>query len=301
MGRGLLRNRLNRRRALIGALFAVCLGASAVRAATRKDPAELAAVLVREFRSANIVGNFGRSSSSADFAVRRVDVLKPGSASLDQREKTLYAQSDSDVPAANPLVKSLVAALTQDVRSDAEKIAVLHDFVLWRLSYTTHFLELAKSGTAPKTAKERNFDCLRRAHGGNLHVVWLPPNAQCGLGSSAEIASSRVLSDLVTGIDNCYGYAYMFATLARAAGVPTRVVREPWKKDGDSRAAHHWAEVFIKGQWLVVDPTYDDAFDDGDDEDDGTMLASYSYFLITPAQAAHADPRHHREYEYEDR
>src|SRR5581483_10324516 len=57
----------------------------------------------------------------------------------------------------------------------------------------------------------------------------------------------------------CQGYAQLFAALARAAGVPTKVV------EGNAISAsfvstginHSWNEVYVGGQWKSIDTTWD--------------------------------------------
>ncbi|WP_378148658.1 transglutaminase domain-containing protein [Cnuibacter sp. UC19_7] len=62
---------------------------------------------------------------------------------------------------------------------------------------------------------------------------------------------------LLQGIGVCASYAYAFNVLANAAGVKTIVV----SGDVFSGGPHAWNKVFVDGQWLAVDPTWNDGGD----------------------------------------
>ena len=49
-------------------------------------------------------------------------------------------------------------------------------------------------------------------------------------------------------------HTLLFIALARAAGIPTRAVRGVVRHDS-GWLSHSWAEVFLGGDWLPVDPT----------------------------------------------
>jgi len=56
---------------------------------------------------------------------------------------------------------------------------------------------------------------------------------------------------------DCTEYAYLTVALARAAGVPARAVGGyVLEQDSTLRASdyHNWAEVYVDGAWLLVDP-----------------------------------------------
>jgi len=55
----------------------------------------------------------------------------------------------------------------------------------------------------------------------------------------------------------CQGHAYLYAALARALGVPTRVVNGiVYSEDFEGFLYHAWAESLVDGRWLAVDPTF---------------------------------------------
>lgn len=57
---------------------------------------------------------------------------------------------------------------------------------------------------------------------------------------------------------DCTEHAKLFATLARAAGIPTREVSGLMYMGDDVRAfgGHMWNEVALDGKWIPVDPTW---------------------------------------------
>ncbi|HDP35705.1 MAG TPA: transglutaminase domain-containing protein, partial [Candidatus Hydrogenedentes bacterium] len=55
---------------------------------------------------------------------------------------------------------------------------------------------------------------------------------------------------------DCNEHAVLFAALARAAGVPTRVVIGlAWSRKMQAFGYHAWVEVYA-GQWIAMDPTF---------------------------------------------
>ena len=53
---------------------------------------------------------------------------------------------------------------------------------------------------------------------------------------------------------DCNEYAILFAALARAAGIPTKVAEGYRYQDG-YWAGHMWNEVWV-GEWIAVDPSH---------------------------------------------
>lgn len=55
----------------------------------------------------------------------------------------------------------------------------------------------------------------------------------------------------------CQGHAYLYAALARAAGIPTRLVNGlVYSAEPRGFLYHTWAESLVGGAWLPVDPTF---------------------------------------------
>jgi len=55
----------------------------------------------------------------------------------------------------------------------------------------------------------------------------------------------------------CQGHAYLYTALARAAGIPTRVVNGlVYSQDFDGFLYHSWTESLVGSRWQAVDPTF---------------------------------------------
>ncbi len=63
---------------------------------------------------------------------------------------------------------------------------------------------------------------------------------------------------LMSGRGDCTAHAVLFAALARARGIPVRLVTG-FRVDGDRLVRHRWAIVAVDGSWIAVDPTYGEA------------------------------------------
>jgi transglutaminase-like putative cysteine protease len=56
----------------------------------------------------------------------------------------------------------------------------------------------------------------------------------------------------------CQGQTYLYAALARAAGIPTRVANGlVYSPEHEGFLYHTWAESLVDGSWQAVDPTFD--------------------------------------------
>ena len=68
--------------------------------------------------------------------------------------------------------------------------------------------------------------------------------------------------DAVTALDalrerrgECQSHTYLFAALARATGIPTKIVNGlVYSEDYGGFLFHAWPEVFV-GEWRALDPT----------------------------------------------
>lgn len=67
--------------------------------------------------------------------------------------------------------------------------------------------------------------------------------------------SQSPLETLAKGSGNCQSHARLYASLARAAGIPTRYVSGIVYAEGKGFLYHSWAESYV-GYWLPVDPTF---------------------------------------------
>jgi hypothetical protein len=76
---------------------------------------------------------------------------------------------------------------------------------------------------------------------------WLKDSVDDGGGAAACFVSKR---------GNCQTHARFYTALARASGIPTRFVSGLVHQEGQGFLYHSWAESFINGRWVAVDPTY---------------------------------------------
>ena len=73
----------------------------------------------------------------------------------------------------------------------------------------------------------------------------------CTLGPATETLESRV--------GDCTEHSVLFSALAKASGIPTRLVDGVVVADGRI-GYHEWVEVYLKGEgWRAVDPTFGEA------------------------------------------
>ncbi len=77
---------------------------------------------------------------------------------------------------------------------------------------------------------------------------------------------------------NCQSHAKLYTALARAAGIPTRFVSGLVSQNGKDFLYHSWAESWLDGRWVAVDPTF------GQMPADPTHLALFQGH--TPAELA---------------
>lgn len=78
-------------------------------------------------------------------------------------------------------------------------------------------------------------------------AAWLEDSIEDG-GSALKSLSNKK--------GNCQTHAKLFTALARAAGIPTRFVSGLVSQDGKGFLYHSWAESWLQGRWLAVDPTF---------------------------------------------
>jgi hypothetical protein len=76
---------------------------------------------------------------------------------------------------------------------------------------------------------------------------WLKDTIEDGGGAVASFKSKS---------GNCQTHARLYTALARAAGIPTRFVSGLVYLEGKGFLYHSWAESFISGRWISIDPTY---------------------------------------------
>ena len=73
----------------------------------------------------------------------------------------------------------------------------------------------------------------------------------------------KEMVDTVTAVDallerrgECQSHTFLFTALARASGIPTRMVNGlVYSKEYEGFLYHAWPEVFV-GEWRAMDPTF---------------------------------------------
>gem|GEM_PF-2844650 len=90
--------------------------------------------------------------------------------------------------------------------------------------------------------------------------------------------SEGAIPTLGNGTGVCFGYATLYAALARASNIPTKYVSgwALWQDNESTEDGHAWNKVYLDGRWLPVDATWATGVSD--------------YFAV-------ADNRHIAEYE----
>ena len=64
------------------------------------------------------------------------------------------------------------------------------------------------------------------------------------------------LSSMKSRYGNCQTHARLYTALARSAKIPTRFVSGLVAMDDKGFLYHSWAESWLGGQWVAIDPTY---------------------------------------------
>ncbi len=75
------------------------------------------------------------------------------------------------------------------------------------------------------------------------------------LGFRTFKGTTDALTALRLGEASCNGKSRLFVALARAAGVPARLVGGLVLAPGSKRTSHQWVEVYVAGHWVPFDPT----------------------------------------------
>jgi transglutaminase-like putative cysteine protease len=87
-------------------------------------------------------------------------------------------------------------------------------------------------------------------HSVNLLARWV-----AGYLEDTVLDSSSSLEALQLRSGNCQSHARLYVALARAAGIPTRMVSGLVYAKGKGFLYHSWAESYLNG-WIAIDPTF---------------------------------------------
>lgn len=75
------------------------------------------------------------------------------------------------------------------------------------------------------------------------------------LGYRTFKGTTDALTALRLGEASCNGKSRLFVALARAAGIPARLVGGLVLQAGSKRTSHQWVEAYVAGHWVPFDPT----------------------------------------------
>jgi transglutaminase-like putative cysteine protease len=82
-------------------------------------------------------------------------------------------------------------------------------------------------------------------------VAWIDANIR-----KSPVDAWTALDALDARAAECQGHAFLYAALARALGIPTRVVNGiAYFEEFGGFLYHAWGESLVAGRWLAVDPT----------------------------------------------
>ncbi|WP_127489637.1 transglutaminase-like domain-containing protein [Paenibacillus ehimensis] len=80
--------------------------------------------------------------------------------------------------------------------------------------------------------------------------------------AKAQSVQADYIPDLDTIYESskgiCYDYAAMFAAMARSQNIPTRLVMG--YEASAPTTYHAWNQIYLNGQWVTIDTTYDATF-----------------------------------------
>lgn len=85
----------------------------------------------------------------------------------------------------------------------------------------------------------------------------------------------------------CRDYAFLVAALARALGMPARVIYGDVSGEGASPQKHAWNEVCCEGRWVILDAAWDAGY-----LSNGSFIPALSHLFFDPDQEIFA--RTHR-------
>lgn len=169
-----------------------------------------------------------------------------------------YSYTADEAERRRVAIASAVAAITATpevagAADDRTKIQAIHDAVLRTATYDFTAADAISAGTTSTDS---------------------PQVAQ----------SQQAYGILVDGTAVCTGYARTFQLLAQASGLRSVVVTGV-ANGGVTTGGHAWNRVWVDGQWLVVDTTWDDA-DDARPGTDYLMIGTEDRLMATRSQDA---------------
>ncbi len=221
-----------------------------------------------------------------DFSVEKSNARVGGESkkALPRGARKKYLSESEMVPSGHPFIRELAKLITHDARSDAEKAYFIHNFLVWNLTHGARFGEKYGTPESLGSKKAKILDCLKNDDSAKKL-------RQCGISVNISFPKNSPLGFYYAGSHNCFGYGAGFTALARAAGLPSKLIMSTMPN-----TFHIWSQVYINGKWWVVDPTGDDRSDQGSYDERSQMKVLFDFFLVTPKRAA-ALTWQHKKYE----
>ena len=114
-----------------------------------------------------------------------------------------------------------------------------------------------------------------------------------------ENARTSVNSQAGRVYTTCQGYSAIFIALARAQGIPARLVyghrlavpSNDWRTETNINVRDHWwVEAYVDGRWIFIDPTVGttNAYNSNTGVWTNTGITNYTYFDPSEEQIAHS-------------
>lgn len=102
-----------------------------------------------------------------------------------------------------------------------------------------------------KTAREIAGESAGQDHQIRSILAWMEKNI-----GKEPVDVFTALDVLSNKKAECQGHAYLYAAFARSLGIPTRIANGlVYSKEFKGFLYHAWAESFVQGHWIPVDPT----------------------------------------------
>ena len=148
----------------------------------------------------------------------------------------MFTQPEKGVESDNPEIISLAQKIVGDEKNPFWKAYKIYNWVTQNIRY-----DHEKEAWITQSVQDR----------------------RAGLASySASYPSDGALSTLYNGKGVCYDYARLYIALARAAGIPSRIVLLDVLSEGGEMQGHSIVEVYLpKYGWIPLDPTWGTAYD----------------------------------------
>ncbi len=187
-------------------------------------------------------------------------VIKTGTAVAPAASKTAVTPAAAAVPASAPakpvaaepakVVAAAVASPATAPKPDAVAVAVATPAVA--VEQYLKPAERIEADAAPiiAQAKELSVGKTKPVEVAKALAAWTAEQIKGSLSDG-----SGALDSLKSKSGNCQTRARLYTALARGAGIPTRVLSGLVSVDGKDFLYHSWAESYLDGEWVAVDPT----------------------------------------------